>query len=118
MFKVDKEDGLFTLNSVFLVFRDKKLLYFLTFRDLSDTSKTFDVWYINDFGRVDYSLITDFEIPWKKGNDSLSAKHVSRVITQIEKYGFDIWFWPETIKNQSIKDFYLQKVKPKLKLTY
>ena len=112
MFKVDKEDGLFTLNSVFLVFREKELIYLLTFRDWTDSSKLFDVWYINDFGRVDYSFLSEWEIPWKKGNDSLSAKHVSRVIKEIEGYGFDIWFWPYTIKSGSIKDFYLQQIKP------
>jgi hypothetical protein len=38
MFKVDKEDGLFTLNSIFLAFKDN-YTYLLTFQDDSEISK-------------------------------------------------------------------------------
>jgi hypothetical protein len=50
------------------------------------------------------------------GHDSLSAKNVSKSVKLIENLGFDVWFWPETIKeNQNIQDFYLLKIKPYIK---
>ena len=115
MFKVDKEDGLFTLGSVFLVFENKKLLYLLTFKDDLEDSKKWNVFSIDKLSEVLLESIRDLKIRWKKGNDSLSAKHVSKSIEEIEKLGFDVWFWPYTIKNKSVKDFYLQDIKPKLK---
>lgn len=115
MFKVDKEDGLFTSNSVFLVFREDRLYYLFTFQDDTDTFKKWRVFKVQPIDELFETIFHDFSIPWKAGHDSISAKKLVKEIAKIEKLGFDVWFYPYTIKkDQLVKDFYLQYIESDL----
>ena len=88
----------------------------MMFQDDSSTSKKWKVFTIDPVNEVLESMFHDFKLPWKNNHDSIGAKHVSKSIESIEKLGFDIWFWTETLKeNQTIQNFYLQNIIPKLK---
>ena len=112
MFKVDKDDGLFTLNSVFLLFKEKKLVYLMMFKDDTDTSKKWGVYSINPFEEVTSISFKDLKIPWKIGQDSLSAKNVSKSIESIEQLGYEVYFWPCTLpKDIGLREFYILNIK-------
>lgn len=57
-------------------------------------------------------------IPWKIGNDAVRAKDISKLNVFFENFGFELYFWHDTIKLErnfeNMKNFYLQRIKPKL----
>lgn len=115
MFRPDKEDGLFTLNSVFLAIKNNDWVL-VTFKDCSDEAKGIEVWNIELLKVLPLQLAMIPNIPWKKGNDAVRAKDVYKLRIFFEKLGFDFFFWHETMKEEknfeNIEKFYLQRIKP------
>jgi len=117
MFSPDKEDGLFTLDSVFLLIKNN-VVFLLTFEDQSDTTKGLRVWNIEFNKTMPIEFASLPNISWKKGNDAIRAKDVYKVRVFFEELGFDFFFWHETMKKEknfeNVKDFCLQRIKPNI----
>lgn len=118
MFRPDKEDGLFTLDSVFIAIREGSF-FLVTFEDKTDTTKGVRAWNIELSEWMNSEMASLISVPWKKGNDAIRAKDVYKVRLFFEELGFDFFFWHETMKKEknfeNVKDFCLQRIKPNLK---
>lgn len=114
MFRPDKEDGLFTLDSVFIAIKESSF-FLVTFEDQTDIKKGVKVWNIELSKWMPIELASLPNMPWKKGNDAIRAKDVYKVRLFFEELGFDFFFWHETMKEEknfeNMKNFYLQRIK-------
>ena len=110
MFRPDAEDGLFTLGSIFLVYKEKDLGCILAFQDHTRESKVLKPYIISSDICDLLGVLSKHPVKWKYGNDAVSAKNLFTVTQKIEELGYDIFFWHETNKCGSVEDFYLQKI--------
>lgn len=111
MFRPDAEDGLFTLGSIFLIFKEKTLCCVLAFQDHTRESKFLIPYIISSDISDLQGLLSNNLVKWKYGNDAVSAKNLFKVTQKIEELGYDVFFWHETNKCESVEDFYLQRIK-------
>lgn len=111
MFRPDAEDGLFTFESIFLVYKENDLSCVLAFQDHTREFKFWVPYIISSDISDLLGVLSKNPLKWKHGNDAVSAKTLFKIIQKIEELGYDVFFWHETNKCESVEDFYLQRIK-------